>query len=89
VSPRGTGALRSAVRARRSISTATLRRRAWEDGILGGQPIWLLVGGFAWLLWGVAWAWRREPELVYRTKLKPGETLSIATLPPTERRRRG
>jgi hypothetical protein len=70
------------VRFRRTFSPRILRRRAWEDGILGGDVKWLLLGGLAWLGWGVAWAWRREPEVVYRTKVKPGETVVIATKPP-------
>jgi len=74
--------LRRALRARRELSGANLRRRAWEDGLLGGDTRWLLLGGAAWALWLVRWAWHKEPEVVYRTVLGPEETLTITSHRP-------
>ena len=51
-----------------------------------GSPAWFVVGAAAWM---VARA-RRHDDVVYRTELKPGETLTVATSPPASRgRRRG
>jgi hypothetical protein len=88
VTPTTGGALRSVTRVQRSLRPKNLRRRAWEDGVLGGDVRWLLVGGVAWLGWLLAWAWRREPEVAFRTKLKPGESVVISASAPEARRGR-
>jgi hypothetical protein len=77
------GALRSALKFRHTYSLKHLRQRGWEDGILGGEKRWLALGVVAWTAWVVQWAWRREPEVIYRTKLKPGESVTIATAKPS------
>ena len=53
-------------------------RRAQVKGLLGGSRPWTV-------LWGVLFArrlWKRfmkdEPEILYRTELKPGEALVIS-----------
>lgn len=79
---RNTGPLREALRWRRTLSGANLRRRAWEDGVLGGERRWIAIGGLAWFVWALQWAWRRDAEVVYRTKVKPGETITISTAKP-------
>ena len=55
-----------------------LYRQAQVKGLLGGSRPWTV-------LWGVLFArrlWKRflkdQPEVVYRTELKPGETLVIS-----------
>ena len=55
-----------------------LYRRAQVKGLLGGSRPWTV-------LWGVLFArrlWKRflkdEPEILYRTELKSGETLVIS-----------
>lgn len=58
-----------------------MRRRGWEEGVLGGDPKWLAAGVFAGSIWLVQWAWRKEAEVVYRTRLQPGETLLIEAAP--------
>jgi hypothetical protein len=90
------GIARSALGVRRRLSLAPLRRRAWDDGLLGGDRRWLAVGAVVWTITLLGRAWRREPEVVYRTVLKPGETLSVSTQlavakaerPPAGRKRR-
>ena len=80
------GQLRSALRWRRTLSGANLRQRAWEDGVLGGERRWVVIGGFAWFLWAVQWAWRKDAEVVYRTKVKPGEQIAISTSKPPSKK---
>jgi hypothetical protein len=84
---RGRGARRAlaaAFQAERRVTSPLrgLRRRAWEEGVLGGDTKWMAVGAVVGGLWLVQWAWRREAEVVYRTQLKPGETLVIDTARP-------
>lgn len=74
--------LRDLLRWRRTLSGANLRQRAWEDGVLGGDRRWIAIGGFAWFVWALQWAWRRDSEVVYRTKVKPGESVTISTSKP-------
>ena len=63
------------------------RRRAITDGVLGGNRRWLVLGGLAWALRAYTYASRREPEVVYRTELKPGETLVLERQAPKKSRR--
>lgn len=71
----------TALAGRRRLSIAALSRRGLEEGLLGGDRRWLAVGGVAWTAALVRWAWRRTPEVVYRTRLRPGETLVISARP--------
>ena len=64
------------------------RRRAITDGVLGGNKRWLLLGGLAWALRAYQTASTREPEVVYRAELKPGETLVLARQEPKKPKRR-
>jgi hypothetical protein len=41
----------------------------------------LAAGAFAGSIWLIQWAWRKEAEVVYRTRLQPGETLLIEAAP--------
>lgn len=55
-----------------------LRARGLTDGLIGGSSFWLLAGAAGWLVKGIQWAAKREPEVVYRAELQPGETLVLA-----------
>jgi hypothetical protein len=55
-----------------------LRSRGLTDGLLGGSPLWTAVGAAAWLIRALQWAAKREPEVVYRAELEPGETLVLS-----------
>jgi hypothetical protein len=57
---------------------ARLRSRGFTDGLVGGSSFWLVVGAAGWLIKGIQWAAKREPEVVYRAELEPGETLVLA-----------
>jgi hypothetical protein len=81
------GSLRSVLELLRSLTPAGIRRRAWQDGILGGDTRWLAAGAVVWGLTLARRAWRREPEVVYRTKLMPGESLLVSTARPVAKRR--
>lgn len=68
----------SALQARRRWSITNLSRRGWEQGVIAGDRRWLAVGIVAWTLWVLRWAWRKEPEVVYRTRLQPGESVLVS-----------
>lgn len=55
-----------------------LRSRGLTEGLLGGSTLWTALGGVAWLVKGLQWAAKREPEVVYRAELQPGETIVLA-----------
>lgn len=54
-------------------------RRAWRDGVVGGNRAWLAVGTVALGVRLLRRLTRAEPELVSES-LRPGETLVIAHL---------
>jgi hypothetical protein len=49
-------------------------RHAWR----GRHSAWFVIGGALWMVN----RWRHEDELVFRTKLQPGEGLLITTRTP-------
>lgn len=59
-------------------------RRSLEEGVLGGSPNWLAIGVLTRGAWILRQAWRREAELVYRTQLKPGQSLVIRSSRPAK-----
>jgi hypothetical protein len=63
------------------------RRRAITEGVLGGNRRWLVLGGLAWALRAYRYASTREPEVVYRAELRPGETLVLERQEPKKRGR--
>jgi hypothetical protein len=71
---------------------AGLLRRARTEGItrglIGGNRLWLVVGGLAWGAQALRWAVRREEEVVFREVLEPGEQLVITAREPSARRGR-
>ena len=58
-----------------------LRRLGLARG-LGKSNAWLAVGATAWALQTLKKFATKEPKVVYREKLKPGERLIISHLPP-------
>ena len=63
------------------------RRRAITDGVFGGNRRWLVLGGLAWALRAYQYASSRQPEVVYRAEIRPGETLVLARQEPKKARR--
>ena len=85
----GSGVSQRAQHARRTIDEyrsparwRLIRRRSIEEGVFGGSPKWLAIGVLTWGVWVLRKAWSREDDLVYRTRLKPGESLVIRTSRP-------
>jgi hypothetical protein len=73
--------------ARRLSPTTSLRRAAFNRGVLGRQPAWAALGALLW----VARRMRaeREPKVVALEKLLPGQSMTLTTVrPPTRRQRR-
>jgi len=58
----------------------TLTRLAITNGLLGGSRRWLAVGTVAMSLRAVARLAAKEPKVVYREDLAPGESLMIRHL---------
>jgi hypothetical protein len=56
----------------------TLQSRGVQRGVFGASRGWLWVAVASWGIRRLRKA--NEPELVYRAKLKPGETLQIGNL---------
>jgi hypothetical protein len=50
-----------------------LQVRSFRRGMSGSNTVWLVVGAALWMLLRA----RRSEDVVYRTKLKPGERLVI------------
>jgi hypothetical protein len=55
-----------------------LRSRGLKEGFVGGSRLWMALGLAGWLVKAFQWAAKREPEVVYRAELEPGETLVLA-----------
>ncbi len=63
------------------------RRRAITEGVFGGNRRWLVLGGLAWALRAYQYASTREPEVVYRAEIRPGETLVFERQTPKKTKR--
>lgn len=57
---------------------AKLRQQGFRRGVLGPSRGWLAVWASLTALRLVKKVWIKEPVVVYRGELKPGETLVIA-----------
>ncbi len=55
-----------------------LRHRSFVRGFRGHNTAWFVVGAALWMIMRA----RHGDDVVYRTKLKPGERLVIRTGPP-------
>ena len=65
------------------------RRNAITEGLLGGNRRWMVLGGVAWGLRAISYATRREQQVLYRERLRPGEQLVITERPLRPTRRGG
>lgn len=52
-------------------------RRGWSRGVVDGNRAWVVVGGVALLAHLAGRALHREPEVVFREILQPGEAIRI------------
>lgn len=52
-------------------------RRGWSRGVVDGNRAWVVAGGVAVLGYLADRYLRREPEVVFSEKLRPGESLRI------------
>lgn len=52
-------------------------RMGWDRGVVEGHRGWVVVGGAALLARLAGRAMHREPEVVFREKLRPGESIRI------------
>jgi len=52
-------------------------RDGWSRGVLDGNRAWVIVGGLALLAHLAGRVLHREPEVVFRELLAPGEAISI------------
>lgn len=55
-----------------------LLRKAFRQGVLGGESTWLVVGGGALALQLALRVLQRRPEVVFSEKLRPGERLVVS-----------
>jgi hypothetical protein len=65
----------------------TARSNAITEGLLGGNRRWMVLGGVAWGLRAISYATRREQQVLYRERLRPGEQLVITERPLRPKRR--
>jgi hypothetical protein len=67
-----------------------LRRNGITRGLIGGNRTWLAIGGAAWTLHALRWAFGRQEEVVFSDELRQGEQLLIlhGTGPAPKRGRR-
>lgn len=65
-----------------ALRMARLRERGLREGILGGNKFWMAVGIVTWAGRFLLLAIRHQPEVVYTTRLKPGESITIVEHPP-------
>lgn len=69
-------------RARRAHRFRQLRYRAVTEGLFGGSRRWLAIGAAVWGLRLLDGLLNPKPDLVYRTRLRPGETFSVTEHKP-------
>jgi hypothetical protein len=74
-----------------ALRLAVWRSRGLRDGLLGGSRKWMAIGALAWTLRLIGFLFFPKPEVVYRAKLKPGETIELTQhkRPPAHLRGRG
>jgi hypothetical protein len=64
-----------------SLWLARLRERGLRDGFLGGNRVWMAIGILTWTMRVLHLATRRHPEVMYATRLRKGETITIVEHP--------
>jgi hypothetical protein len=60
---------------------AYLLRQGWRRGVVGGSRVWTAAGGVAVVGWLARRALKREPDVVFLERLRPGETFRITNEP--------
>ena len=65
-----------------------LRWRGYEHGFRDGRWVWRVIGVAAWSGYVYHRVMNPPAEVVFRTKLLPGESVAIATHEPARGRRR-
>jgi hypothetical protein len=76
-----------ATSSRRPSPIGSLRRTAFNRGVLGRQPGWAVLGALLWVARRMKA--EREPKVVALEKLLPGQSMTLTTVrPPTRRERR-
>lgn len=60
----------------------TLQSRGVSRGVFGASRAWLWIAVASWAVRRIRRA--NAPELIYRAKLRPGETLQIGTRKPSK-----
>jgi hypothetical protein len=60
-----------------------IQRKAFGRGARGYHTAWFVIGAAAWM----ANRARRRQDVIFRTELKPGESLVVKTLSRTSRGR--
>ena len=63
-----------------------LVQNGFRRGFRGEGPAWFVIGVSAWAL---NRARKNTDDVIYRTKLKPGERLTVETSKPVPSKRRG
>jgi hypothetical protein len=56
-------------------------RRGWQEGVIEGNQVWIIVGGAALLAHLAGRAMRRQPDLVFSELLEPGQSFIISNEP--------
>ena len=62
-----------------------LQLKAFSRGLRGYHTAWVVVGVAVWMLHRA----RHQDDVIYRTKLKPGERLIVKTSSPTSTKSSG
>jgi hypothetical protein len=65
---------------------ASLRRTAFNRGVLGRQPLWALLSVVLWILRRMRAD--KQPKVVAIEKLLPGQSMTLTTVTPLTRRQR-
>jgi hypothetical protein len=70
----------------RLLPFASLRRTAFNRGVLGRQPLWALLSVVLWIFRRVRVD--KQPKVVAIEKLLPGQSMTLTTVTPLTRRQR-
>jgi hypothetical protein len=65
-----------------------LRSRGYQEGLREGRLLWKVVGAVVWSGYVYKKVMHPPAEVVFRTNLEPGESLTIASHQPRRSRRK-
>lgn len=65
-----------------------LSKTAFKKGVIGGSTGWTWLGVAIWTVRFIRWLGRREPQVVYSERLRPGRSVQITAVRPATRRER-